>query len=79
MSTKEVQKEWGNKKIKPSEGISFEVKVEYLLKDYVEDCNHRLKTAMSYCGTKFLQDFVGLQSYCLVTRSYFDKTLNKKT
>jgi IMP dehydrogenase/GMP reductase len=59
MSTKEVQKKWGNNKIKTSEGIVETREVEYTLSGWVENFEHYLKSAMSYTDSKNLTEFIG--------------------
>jgi len=59
MSTKEVQKKWGNHLIKTSEGITKMHKVEYTLDGWVENLEHYLRSAMSYTDSKNLKEFVG--------------------
>ena len=54
MSTKKAQSEMGNKKLKTSEGIEFSQKVEYGLKDFIDNENSYLKSAMSYTNSKSL-------------------------
>lgn len=58
MSTKEVQKKWGNKILKTSEGIVTYRPVEYTLKGWVENFEHYLRSAMSYSNAKTLDEFV---------------------
>lgn len=57
MSTKEVQKKWGRKVLKTSEGISKFNKVEYKLSSWVENFEDYLKSAMSYTNSKNLSEF----------------------
>jgi GMP reductase len=59
MSTKEVQKKWGAKKLKTSEGVVRYRKVEYTLKKWVENFEDYLRSAMSYTGSYRLKDFIG--------------------
>lgn len=59
MSTKEVQKKWGKKIIKTSEGISKKQNVEYTLQQWVENFDDYLRTTMSYTNSKTLNDFIG--------------------
>jgi IMP dehydrogenase/GMP reductase len=57
MSTKEVQKKWGNLTLKVSEGINTRRKVEYTLDGWVDNFKAYLKSAMSYTNTLKLSDF----------------------
>jgi IMP dehydrogenase/GMP reductase len=59
MSTKEVQRKWGKKIIKTSEGISKKQKVEYTLEQWVENFEDYLRSTMSYCNAKNLYEFIG--------------------
>lgn len=77
MSTKEVQLDWGNNKIKPSEGKHLENYVEYFLKNYIDDCNHYLKTTMSYSNCNTLEEFIAKQNFVFVSNEYIKETLNK--
>lgn len=76
MSTKEVQKKWGAIKLKTSEGVVRYRKVEYTLDKWVENFEDYLRSTMSYCGSKNLDEFIGKVKYNLITsNSYrrFDK------
>ena len=57
MSTKKAQSEMGNKKLKTSEGIEFSQKVEYGLKDFIDNENSYLRSAMSYTNSKTLDEY----------------------
>ena len=57
MSTKRAQSEMGNKKLKTSEGIEFSQKVEYGLKDFIDNENSYLRSAMSYTNSKTLDEY----------------------
>ena len=57
MSTKRAQSEMGNKKLKTSEGIEFSQKVEYSLKDFIDNENSYLRSAMSYTNSKTLDEY----------------------
>jgi len=57
MSTKEVQKEWGNKVLKTSEGVVRYQKVEYTVEGWVNNFIHYLRSAMSYVDAKNLDEF----------------------
>jgi len=76
MSTKPVQKKWGSKEIKTSEGVIRYRKVEYRLSQWTENFTHYLKTAMSYCGAKSLGEFIGNVDYNIITNNAY-KRFNK--
>lgn len=59
MSTKEVQKKWGSKSAKTSEGISEVRRVEYTLSGWTENFKHYLRSAMSYTNSRNLEEFIG--------------------
>lgn len=58
MSTKEVQKQWGKVNLTSSEGVVRFRKVEYTLKQWVDNFEDYLRSAMSYSNAKTLNDFV---------------------
>lgn len=57
MSTKEVQKLWGNEKLKTSEGIVKWDKVEYTFEGWLDNFKSYLTSAMSYTNSTTLEDF----------------------
>lgn len=57
MSTKEVQKKWGNEVLKTSEGVVRYREVEYTLEQWVENFESYLRSAMSYVDAKTLKEF----------------------
>lgn len=59
MSTKEVQRSFGSKNLKTSEGIVSKRKVEYTLAGWVKNFEHYLASAMSYTNSKDLYQFIG--------------------
>lgn len=59
MSTKEVQKEWGNTELKTSEGVVRYREVEYTLNNWVDNFKSYLRSAMSYSGARTLNEFIG--------------------
>lgn len=73
MSTKEVQKVWGKKDLKTSEGVVRKYEVEYTLKGWVDNFTSYLKSAMSYTNNKTLSDFVGGVNFNLITQKSFDR------
>jgi hypothetical protein len=76
MSTKKVQKKWGNKVLKTSEGIVIFRPIEYTLKGWVENFEHYLKSAMSYTNSRELEDFIGNVKFNKITHNSF-KRYNK--
>lgn len=62
MSTKEAQKLMGKTKLKTSEGKECEVYVKYTIAQWVENMIDYLRSAMSYCGSRSLDDFIGNQN-----------------
>lgn len=60
MSTKAVQKHWGYKKYKTSEGVEIVRPVEYTYDKWVENFIDYLKSAMSYSGAFSLNNFIGI-------------------
>ena len=73
MSTKEVQKSWGNEELKTSEGISKYNKVEYSLDGLIDNFESYLKTNMSYCGKRNINDFVGKVRYIFMTQNSYNR------
>lgn len=67
MSTKEVQKKWGRKKLKTSEGVVRKRKAEYTLSGFVENLEHYLKSNMSYCNAINLAEYIGKADFNLIT------------
>ena len=59
MSTKEVQKNWGNEKMKTSEGVIRIRPVEYTISQWAENFEDYLRSAMSYTNCKTLDEFRG--------------------
>lgn len=75
MSTKEVQKKWGNTKLKTAEGITRWYRVEYDLYKWTENFSDYLKSAMSYTNAKTLEEFRGCRIE-MITQNAF-KRFNK--
>lgn len=73
MSTKEVQKKWGNEELKTSEGIVKTQQVEYTLKGWVENFDSYFRTAMSYTGKKELSQFIGRVNFNMITQNVFNR------
>ena len=76
MSTKAVQRSWGKTKLVTAEGITKYQKVEYTLEQWTENFKDYLKSAMSYCNAKTLDEFIGKAEYVFMTneaKKRFDK------
>jgi hypothetical protein len=73
MSTKEIQKIWGNKKLKTSEGIAKWNKVEYSFDGWVENFNDYLKSAMSYLNCANLKELKEKASFIFITENSFKR------
>ena len=76
MSTKEVQKKWGAKKTKTSEGVIRFRKVEYTLDKWVENFEDYLRSAMSYSGALTLKEFIGQAEFIEISGNAY-KRFNK--
>ena len=57
MSTKEVQKKWGKKTLRTSEGITKTNQIEYTLEGWTNNFKDYLASAMSYTNSKNLEEF----------------------
>jgi GMP reductase len=71
MSTKEVQKNWGNEELKTSEGIVRIRPVEYTLKQWTDNFEDYLRSAMSYTNCKTLEEFRGNVSLNIISDQSF--------
>lgn len=76
MSTKEVQKDWGKKKLKTSEGIVKYNKVEYTISGWVENFTDYLKSNMSYSNKKNIKDYCGKADLIFISSESY-KRFNK--
>jgi len=76
MSTKEVQKNWGNKVLKTSEGVVRKNKVEYTLQGWAKNFADYLKSAMSYSDSRSLNEFIGNTEVIEISNSAY-KRFNK--
>jgi len=70
MSTKEVQKDWGKKKLTTSEGIVKWNEVLYDLPKWVENFEDYLKSAMSYTSSTNLIDFKDSKKVLISASAY---------
>lgn len=62
MSTKKAQTLMGKKELKTSEGKERVVYVNYTMKQWIENMEDYLKSAMSYCNSRTLTEFIGKQN-----------------
>jgi len=76
MATKEVQKSWGNEIIKTSEGVVRIRPVEYTLKQWSENFESYLRSAMSYTNCKTLEEFRNNVTINMISESSY-KRFNK--
>lgn len=70
MSTKEVQKSWGKKKLTTSEGIVKWNEVLYDLPKWVENLQDYLKSAMSYTSSIDLEEFKECEKIVISASAY---------
>lgn len=59
MSTKQVQSDWGKTDLKTAEGIVKYNRVEYTLSGWTENFSDYLKSNMSYCDKRDLDEYSG--------------------
>lgn len=73
MSTKEAQRAMGKSEdqLKTSEGVVRYRPVEYYLKDWIENFDHYLRSAMSYCNARTLDEFIGHAEFNFITESAY--------
>jgi GMP reductase len=76
MSTKEVQRKWGAKKLKTSEGVVRIRRVEYTLGQWCQNFEDYLRSAMSYSNAKTLNEFIGLAELIKISDNAY-KRFNK--
>lgn len=69
MSTKEVQRSWGNTKLKTSEGVVRTRNVEYTIEQWTDNFIHYLKSIMSYTDSRNLSDFIGNANFNLISEN----------
>ncbi len=73
MSTKDVQKKWGKKELRTSEGITKLNKVEYSIKTWVDNFKDYLKSCMSYQNKKEINNFIGNSEYVFITMNAYNR------
>jgi len=71
MSTKEVQRIFSNTDVKTSEGTVKYNQVEWLLEDWIENFDHYLRSAMSYCGASNLDEFIGKVEHNIISQNAY--------
>lgn len=70
MSTKEVQKDWGKKKLTTSEGVVKWNEVLYDLPKWINNFEDYLRSAMSYTSSSNLTDFKNSQKILISANAY---------
>jgi IMP dehydrogenase len=73
MSTKEVQKTWKKDDLKTAEGITKYNRVEYSLNSWVENFTDYLKSNMSYCGFRTIEEFKGNANFVQITTQAYNR------
>lgn len=73
MSTKEVQKKWGNEELKTSEGVIRFRKVEYTIEGWVKNFESYLRTAMSYSNSKTLEEFINEVEFIKISNNAYER------
>ena len=73
MSTKEVQKSWNRSELKTGEGITKYNLVEHTLPGWCENFTDYLKSAMSYCGCRSLDEFIGEVEFIRISQMAFNR------
>lgn len=73
MSTKEIQKIWGNDKLKTSEGIVKWNKVEHTFEGWIENFIDYLKSTMSYLNCTKLEDLKDKSNFIFITENSFKR------
>ena len=77
MSTKRAQQEMGKTVLKTSEGKFLKIIKEYTLKGWTENMDSYLRSAMSYCDARTLEEFREKAKVQVVTRETI-KTISGK-
>ena len=73
MSTKEVQKKWGNLTPKTSEGVIRFRKVEYTIEGWIENFESYLRSAMSYSDSRNLEEFVNKVEFIKISNNAHER------
>lgn len=77
MSTKKAQKAMGKETLHTSEGRSMLNKVEYTMKGWVENFSDYLRSAMSYCNIKNIENFNSNNLEINIISTNSSKSFNK--
>lgn len=77
MSTKQAQSEMGATKFKTSEGKHETLQKEYTLSGWTENMTDYLRSAMSYCDSRTLDEF-RTNAQCQVISSFASHAINDK-
>lgn len=77
MSTIAVQKSWGNKILKRSEGIHNRNRVKWIIKDLVDNIKFRLSSAMSYTSCKTIEEFTSSNVSLVLKSNNTTNNINK--
>ena len=73
MSTKEVQKKWGNEVLKTSEGVVRHREVEYTLEQWIDNFESYLRSAMSYVDARTLKEFPENSEFINITNNAYQR------
>jgi IMP dehydrogenase/GMP reductase len=73
MSTKEVQRKWGNEVLKTSEGVVRYRPVEYSLNGWLDNFESYLRSAMSYVDARTLDEFVDNSEFINITNNSYER------
>ena len=76
MSTKKAQLETGKKNLHTSEGTIKKIKVEYTMKQWVDNFSDYLRSAMSYCNAINLDEFIGKPDIITISQNAYN-SINK--
>jgi GMP reductase len=71
MSTKEVQKKWGNDVLKTSEGVVRHRPVEYTLEQWIDNFESYLRSAMSYVNARTIEEFQNNSEFINITNNAY--------
>lgn len=73
MSTKEAQKDMGNKILKTSEGVIKYQSISGRLESWINNFSHYLKSAMSYTNSRDLSEFIGEVHFEKITTNAYNR------
>ena len=72
MASRQGQIALNGAKTKTSEGLMKQLKVEYTMEGWTKNFIDYLRSAMSYCGAKNLNEFIGKVRYEYMTPTEFN-------